>query len=283
MGRRRRSSLADEWVEVLALLPWWACLIVAVVCYVLLHAHAVSPLPPVQVGGRVDVVPSVTRALAMGGQYIVPMLTLVAAAISAYRRRQRSGLLKQASTNPSAEGLNAMSWREFEMLIGEVFRRQGFKVMETGKGGPDGGVDLRLQRGGETHLVQCKQRKAYRVGVETVRELYGVMAASGSAGGYVVTSGRFTPEAEKFAEGRNVTLLDGTAVKALIDKLPASAPADRVAAPRDTTLHAEQPKALGCPSCGAPLTKRVARRGAKAGVEFWGCSTYPACRGTRAA
>jgi hypothetical protein len=36
-----------------------------------------------------------------------------------------------------------------------------------------------------------------------------------------------------------------------------------------------------CPDCGSSMVKRKARRGANAGGEFWGCSTYPKCRGTR--
>jgi hypothetical protein len=36
-----------------------------------------------------------------------------------------------------------------------------------------------------------------------------------------------------------------------------------------------------CPDCGAPMLKRKARRGANAGGEFLGCSTFPKCRGTR--
>ena len=42
-----------------------------------------------------------------------------------------------------------------------------------------------------------------------VRELYGVMAAKGAAGGFVVTTGSFTEEAVSFAIGRKVTLVDG--------------------------------------------------------------------------
>jgi restriction system protein len=52
-------------------------------------------------------------------------------------------------------------------------------------------VDLVLQRDGEKHLVQCKQWRATRVSVMVVRELFGVMAATGAVGGFVVTSGRF--------------------------------------------------------------------------------------------
>ena len=86
-------------------------------------------------------------------------------------------------------------------------------MLETGGGGADGGIDLVLTRpgknGSEKFLVQCKQWRAYKVGVDVVRELYGVMAAKGASGGFVVTSGRFTDDAISFARGRNVTLVDG--------------------------------------------------------------------------
>lgn len=37
-----------------------------------------------------------------------------------------------------------------------------------------------------------------------------------------------------------------------------------------------------CPKCGAEMVKRQARKGANAGKAFWGCSTFPKCRGVRA-
>lgn len=39
--------------------------------------------------------------------------------------------------------------------------------------------------------------------------------------------------------------------------------------------------ATACPVCGAAMAKRLAKKGANAGQEFWGCSRYPQCRGTR--
>jgi len=35
-----------------------------------------------------------------------------------------------------------------------------------------------------------------------------------------------------------------------------------------------------CPKCGSLMVKRKARKGKYAGNEFYGCSTYPKCRGT---
>lgn len=54
---------------------------------------------------------------------------------------------------------------------------------------------------------------------------------------------------------------------------------DRLAA-----LDAAQAAAGGapaCPKCGKPMRKRTAKRGRNAGNEFWSCSGYPECDGTR--
>lgn len=36
-----------------------------------------------------------------------------------------------------------------------------------------------------------------------------------------------------------------------------------------------------CPKCGKPMLKRMQRKGAGQGREFWGCSDYPRCNGLR--
>lgn len=36
-----------------------------------------------------------------------------------------------------------------------------------------------------------------------------------------------------------------------------------------------------CPCCGAPLIRRIAKRGPNTGSPFWGCSRYPDCRFTK--
>jgi restriction system protein len=187
----------------------------------------------------------------------------------------------------ASDALDGMSWREFEMLVGEGFRLQGYQVAETGGGGADGGVDLVLRKTGETSgekfLVQCKQWRALKVGVEVVRELYGVMAARGATGGFVVTSGRFTEAAVSFASGRNVTLIDGEKLRGLLRdaKAAVNRSTSRPAAAPAVTPNAAPSQASNCPVCTKPMVRRTAKRGANAGGEFWGCSGYPACRGTR--
>jgi ribosomal protein L37AE/L43A len=37
-----------------------------------------------------------------------------------------------------------------------------------------------------------------------------------------------------------------------------------------------------CPQCGALMVKRTAKKRDRSGETFWGCSSYPKCRGIRA-
>lgn len=92
------------------------------------------------------------------------------ALISYLKQRQRRRLL---DTQTGLDSLSAISWRQFEMLVGEAFRRQGYTVHETGLGGADGGIDLLLKKAGSTTLVQCKQWRSRQVNVNVVREMYG--------------------------------------------------------------------------------------------------------------
>lgn len=273
MGQRKTGFL-DGLVRLTAMLPWWVGVMLAVVAYVWLHSIASVEVTTVAQPGKMGefVGQSLFKTLASVGQYLLPFAFLVGAAMSAYGRSKRNKLHAQVANNPNRDALNDMSWQEFEALVGEAFRRKGYSVFEVGGGGADGGVDLVLRKGSETFLVQCKQWKAYKVSVDVVRELYGVMAAKGATGGFVVTSGVFTDEAKAFASGQNITLIDGKALHVLIRgvSVPASSPGQTAAT-------------LTCPVCQSAMIKRTAKQGANVGNEFWGCSRYPACKGTRPA
>jgi restriction system protein len=87
----------------------------------------------------------------------------------------RKGELFQSQTGLTS--LLRLSWREFEEVIGEAYRRQGYAVVENAGPGEDGGIDLVAKKEGETILVQCKQWKSEKVGVPTVREMFGLLNA----------------------------------------------------------------------------------------------------------
>lgn len=275
---RRKQNLVEDLIAITSKLPWWVGVVLAIVAYVWLHNIAASEVAAVTQPGQMGqlVTQTLFRTLALFGQYLLPFVFLVGAGSSAFGRYKRRALHGQVAASPDRGALNDMSWQQFEALVGEAFRRKGYAVSETGGGGADGGIDLALKKEGETFLVQCKQWKAQKVGVATVRELYGVMAAEGATGGFVVTSGVFTDEARAFAVGRNIELMDGKALHALIRGV--SVPA-KAAAASPTATPAGSP---ACPVCQSAMVRRTAKRGANSGNAFWGCSQYPGCKGIRA-
>ena len=79
----------------------------------------------------------------------------------------------------------------------------------------------------------------------------------------------------KFAIGKPLQLIDGVALAKLVRTTNQTAAAQETNAPA--------PSQPPCPQCGKPMVSRTARRGPKIGSQFWGCSSYPECRGTAAA
>ncbi len=126
------------------------------------------------------------------------------------------------------DSIRALPWKRFEDLLGEAYRRQGYRVEETLGGGADGGVDLVLGRDGEMSLVQCKRWKGKPVPVQTVRELYGVLHDRGASSAKLVATTRFTPDAIAFAKGKPIELVDQDALLELIRGVQTSA---RIAPP----------------------------------------------------
>jgi four helix bundle suffix protein len=59
------------------------------------------------------------------------------------------------------------------------------------------------------------------------------------------------------------------------ERLAAARVAERRKSPQTTEA------APACPLGGKPLVVRTSRKGPETGSQFWGCSGYPACKGTR--
>jgi restriction system protein len=295
MARRKKTTFLDDVFHLVAMLPWWAGVMLALLSYVVLHHYATIDFKPV--GGMdhlsSNIISGVSRQLASFAQYIFPLVALAGALASFLGRRKRKGLVSTVADNKSNAVVSGMSWKDFELLVGEGFRLKGFTVVENGGGGADGGIEMTLKKDGEVFLVQCKQWRAYKVSVNIVRELFGVMAAHGAAGGFVVTSGVFTEDARKFAQGRNIELIDGTVLAAMISQAKAnrSKPAVTVKAPASTPEPAsvsDSPSVkpasvplsfVSCPLCGGAMVKRIAKQGPNSGNSFWGCKAFPMCRG----
>ena len=147
--------------------------------------------------------------------WLLPALLLVGAAALVLWRRRRASLQTQVVADGTRRALAQMSWQAVEELVGEYFRRREFSVTESRRAGPDGGFDLELTKRGEYYLVQCKHWHTPSVDVDTVREFHRVMAARHAVRGFVVTSGSFSNEAQKFAESREIELINGEQLAAM--------------------------------------------------------------------
>ncbi|UAW97202.1 restriction endonuclease [Halopseudomonas nanhaiensis] len=283
MARSRRTTPFDDLITILARLPWWASVLIGLIAWLTLNPIANSPMPvpravtPNDMGGVVA--GQLIRTFASFGQYLIPFACLFGAIGSVFARARRKKLLAdvQSATQPG-KAIDGLSWQQFEQLVGEAFRHRGYAITETGGHGPDGGVDLILRKAGEKYLVQCKHWRALKVGVPVIREFFGAMAVEGAAGGFVVTSGQFTKEAKAFASGRNIQLIDGARLKQWLTQHRTAHAQPR---PTEPVQPADQPAKQDptCPVCNSAMIKRLAKRGANAGNPFWGCSTYPGCRG----
>lgn len=208
--------------------------------------------------------------------WVVALLVLLAGLVGNLDKLSRRSLLRRQA---SIESIGSLSWQAFEQLVGEAYRRIGFTVTETGGGGADGRIDLILRRGKEKILVQCKHWRIRQVGVGKVRELFGLVAAEAAGGGILITSGSFTPAARKFARGKDLELVDGDGLVALVSEARQAMGLQPVTGDRPK----QETPATGpvCPICGRPMVLRTARRGSHAGSTFWGCSAYPSCKGKR--
>ena len=176
----------------------------------------------------------------------------------------------------SLEKLRETSWKDFEYLVAEAFRRQGYTVDYSLGRGADGGVDITLHKDGRKSLVQCKQWKVFSVGAPVIREMFGLMTAEKADAAIIVTTGKFTRDAHTFAEGKPIRLVDGPQLLDLVQSVQA-----RPVAKSSVETKTKATSAPACPTCGQEMVLRTSRRGTNAGSQFWGCPSYPSCKGTR--
>ena len=280
---RKNEGLLFE----LSLLPWWVSATIAAVAFV--GIVYVFPSMSIESPLWAVLVPLQSKASYLGTA--VAMLFLLTAVLSFAERRRKKRLLDRQRNLDSIRDLH---WRQFEELVAEAFRRDGYAVIENVGVGADGGVDIRLRKGGESYLVQCKHWRKQRIGVATVREMFGVLVDESARGVFVVCSGTFTADAVRFAKGKPIHLVNGDTLMKMVARVRRDdsngvhasntprEPLDAQARGQESDgAESTHPGAPSCPRCGGTLVVRTARKGKNAGQRFWGCETFPKCRFVR--
>ena len=311
-NRREKTG----WLEVLSLLPWWACLVLAVISYLALHWLAgVRPDP--QLAGKQPaqfIVGSFLQGLAIFGQYVLPFLFVVAGSMSAIRAMRPRASAPPARNEPQWQSpfpapseperdlypvwkdagreevrppqadtsrwnldlLKALDWKRFELLCAGYFEELGFRA-ETVRGGPDGGVDVHLFAKDSLHPAIIVQCKAWRSWAVGVGVVRELLGVMTAAG---VKEGVIATTSTFTAEAKSFAL--GKEIHLIEGE-------DLLRKLRD--LAQDRQKILlefategdfwtpTCPSCGIG-TRMVMRISGKDGARFWGCEKFPACRST---
>ena len=170
----------------------------------------------------------------------------------------RTRRFKLLQLHQTMRDIQAMSWREFEDLVASFYQAKGYAVEPRGGDGPDGGIDLIVRKNNLSWIVQCKHYRSQWVEEPPLRDLLGVVTATGAAGGILVACGVFDERALAFAKSTDkLELIGGEQL-------------------RDLIADALRSKNLGtsCPTCGSAMREKSGRFG-----PFLGCTNYPACHG----
>lgn len=170
--------------------------------------------------------------------------------------------------------IKELEWKLFEDLCMEFLRIKNCNAGVTSTGA-DGGIDIKVsdKLGNIIAIAQCKAWNSKPIGVNLIRELYGIMAAEKVKLGVFLTTSTFTSEANAFAKGKPLVLVDADELVIQINKL-SDEDKNRI----KLLVYQDDRKTPTCVNCNIKLIRRSVKTGVNAGREFWGCINYPKCK-----
>jgi len=191
--------------------PWPVGLVFGVIAFALIRfglpayfEHSASPILA-KVGASLG--PTLTPLA-----WIVLIFSCLASLFSFIGARRRRRLL---DVQRDLDSIAALGWKHFELLVAEAYRRQGYRVEETGQGGADGGIDLILRRSGEGAGAVQAVAHPQGAGERSARNARADASPRGACG-EADLRGAYTPDAVAFAAGKPIELVTGEALLALV-------------------------------------------------------------------
>lgn len=142
--------------------------------------------------------------------WLIPIIAtlLLGAAATLYLQKIR---LPREETKAGIAALAGMRWRDYIHLVLAALNRRGYeRVFKTDAPSDEG--DYLLERDGQSWLLSSKHGSAYVLGSTAIAEFANTIRMRGAAGGLLVTSGHFAPEAKPLAAAQRIELLDGPAL-----------------------------------------------------------------------
>lgn len=167
-----------------------------------------------------------------------------------------------------------IEWRRFEAVCESLFAQSGFET-RTQSRGPDGGADIWLYapgKEGPAAVVHCRHWPGKPVGIQQLRDFFGVMTSRKLHRGTIATASTITAEAQQFAKENGITGLDCARLLATI----ASRTPPQQHALLSLAYQGEYWRPT-CPSCGIKMVERPDR---VRKVSDWACTQFPGCQFT---
>ncbi len=138
--------------------------------------------------------------------FLIISLTLIAIHLSG---EDFKGIFKKRYNSTTLNDLLKVKPYEFEKIVADYYKSQGYTVLQTKKTG-DGGKDLVMFKGAKTYFVECKQyAPGNAVSRPLVQKLVGACYPHRAEAIFVTTS-KFTKEAKQEAGLSKVQLIDGS-------------------------------------------------------------------------
>lgn len=109
--------------------------------------------------------------------------------------------------------LQSLKPRDFELFVERLYCNMGYKTQltkETRDGGKDIIISKKLSTNTEKILIECKKYTKNSIGVSIIRELWATVLRDRVNRGVIVTTTKFTKDAQKLAQQDHyIDLIDG--------------------------------------------------------------------------
>ena len=117
------------------------------------------------------------------------------------------------------KAIRKMPWCDFEILVSEAFRRDGFYVEAKENSDSNSQVDLTLWKNNQTIIVQCKRWDMNKIDAQAIKQLYNCIHKENADACLFITSGKYTQAAKSFAKDKPIALANGKALLELVDSV----------------------------------------------------------------
>lgn len=209
----RRNETLDiliEWTApIFGIIPAWTSIPIALLGWVAIYFYwtmKISSATPLNQFGWL-----------LGAAFAISTLA------AGYRGFQfRHNREKFVADRVSLSVLKKLDGQELGKLLSNFHRQDGCSVEELADERADRGIDLVLWKEDQKTIVQHKHWMADKVGVDKVRELFGIQAHEGAAKAVLITRGTFTEQALSFAAGKPMELIDGATFAEMARRLQKS-------------------------------------------------------------